>query len=196
MGALAPPALEPASFGERLACWNGLDVGEGAAWEFLPGMRFGDLEAWWRVGAPRQSPHEGLDILWRRAADGSKSQLAPGARVPALWAGKVVAIVPDFLGCSLFVAHARADGEGRRLHSIFGHIQASADLVPGSAIGENDEVGRLAQPPSGRIAVPAHLHLTVAWVAPAGPESRLGWALLRDRSRAVLLDPLPVVAGA
>jgi len=184
-----PFALDPSRFSELLVRWNGLD-GEGfAGWEFLPGMRFGERAAWWRGGADRGCAHEGLDIRSFRTAAGRTLNLEPGARVPALWPGRVAAVVDDFLGCSVFVAHEVADDAGRRLHSVFGHVVPAAGLAPGDALGEEGRVGVIAP---GRGAAPAHLHLTVALVAPGG---RLDWAALGDPARALLLDPLPLLYG-
>lgn len=188
--------LEPTAFGELLVLWNRLDAAGFAAWDFLPGMRFGDRAAWWREGAERDAPHEGLDILWYRTGDGRRLSLGPGARVPALWAGEVVAIVPDFLGTSVFVAHGGPDEGGRRALSICGHVDPRPELAPGSLLCDGDEVGRIADPRAGRTAVPAHLHLTIALIARGAGLARLDWAALRDPSRALLLDPLPVLIAA
>jgi hypothetical protein len=185
----APFALQPCGFSERLISWNGLAAAGFAAWEFLPGMGFGDRAAWWRGGADRGSAHEGLDLRCYRTADGRRLCLGAGSRVPALWPGQVAAVVDDFLGRSVFVAHRAADAAGRRLHSVFGHVVPAPGLAPGAALGGEGEVGLIAP---GRGAAPAHLHLTVALVA-AG--TRLDWAALGDPGRAQLLDPLPLLCG-
>lgn len=185
---------EPSAFGERLIRWNGLGAAGFAAWDFLPGMRFGDREAWWRDGAPRDAPHEGLDLGAFRTGDGRRVPLGPGVRVPALWAGAIVAVVPDFLGRSVFVAHDRRDGEGRRLHSVYGHLVPRPGTAPGAALREGEEVGAIADPAARSSTVPAHLHLTVAWIADGTP-GMLDWSVLRDRARALLVDPLPLVCA-
>jgi hypothetical protein len=125
-------------------------------------MRFGEREAWWREGAPRDAPHEGLDLRGFRTPEGRSVPLGPGARIPALWAGAVVAVVPDFLGRSVFVAHDRQDGEGRRLHSVYGHLEPRPWLAPGCSLREGEEIGAIADPAARKSSVPAHLHLTVA----------------------------------
>jgi murein DD-endopeptidase MepM/ murein hydrolase activator NlpD len=171
---------------------NGLEAEEFAAWEFLPGMRFGEREAWWRGGAPRDVPHEGLDLAAYRNREGRRVAFLPGARVPVLWPGDVAAIVPDFLGASVFVAHARGDGQGRRLHTVYGHLSPRRGLAPGSMLAEGDEIGAIADTAARRSSVPAHLHLTVAWIADTAP-GRLDWGVLHDPARTVLLDPLPLL---
>lgn len=187
--AFAPP---PSPFGALLVHWNGLEAAGFVAWDFLPGMRFGDREAWWRPGADRDFPHEGLDVGWYRTAGGARRPLGAGARVPAPWPGEVVALVPDFLGVSVFVAHAHRDRAGGRLHSVCGHLAPRPGLAPGVALGDGDEIGTVAAPSAGR-RVPPHLHLTLALLAAGTDRATLGWQALRDRSRALLLDPRPLL---
>lgn len=184
--------LPGSAFTERLLRLNGLEASGFAAWELLPGMRFGGCKAWWRDGAPRKAPHEGLDLAAFRTRDGGRVPLGPGARVPVLWAGTVAAIVPDFLGRSVFVAHDRWDGEGRRLHSVYGHLAPFPGLAPGSPLREGDEIGAIADPVARESFVPAHLHLTVAWIAAGDP---LEWSALRDPARTLPIDPLPLLCA-
>jgi len=183
------------AFGGRLIRWNGLDAAGFAAWDFLPGMRFGEFASWWRDGTARDAPHEGLDIGWYRSGDGRRLALGAGARVPVLWAGAVVAVVPDFLGASVFVAHDRADCEGRLLHTVYGHVEPRAGLAPGARLGDEDLVGSIVAPVGARVAVPPHLHLTVALIDRAGGPERLDWGAMRAATRVLLLDPLPILCG-
>jgi murein DD-endopeptidase MepM/ murein hydrolase activator NlpD len=164
------------------------------AWEFLPGMRFGERTAWWRGGAARETPHEGLDLSRFRTREGGTVILGPGARVPVLWPGAVAAVVTDFLGASVFVAHDRRDGQGRLLHTVYGHLSPPTWLAPGGALRDGDEVGTVADPAGRRTVAPPHLHLTVALIADSAAGT-LDWRVLRDPVRAVLLDPLPFVCG-
>lgn len=182
--------LPGSAFTEQFLRLNGLEAAGFAGWEFLPGMRFGEGGAWWRDGAPREAPHEGLDLRGFRTPEGRSVPLGPGVRVPALWAGAVVAVVPDFLGHSVFVAHDRRDGEGRRLHSVYGHLEPHPGLVPGSHLHEGEEVGAIADPAARKSSVPPHLHATVAWIVDGEP---LDWDALRDPARTVLIDPLPLL---
>ena len=100
----------PAStFVEHFLRLNGFQAEDFGGWELLPGMAFGERAAWWRPGALRSAPHEGLDLRGYRTADGRSAALAPGMRVPVLWRGTVVANVPDFLGSSVFVALLASD---------------------------------------------------------------------------------------
>jgi hypothetical protein len=187
-----PFVPDPSSFGERLIHWNGLAATGFAAWEFLPGMKFAERGTWWRNGADRTSAHEGLDIFCCRTRDGRRLSLGAGARVPAIYPGVVVTVVDDFLGSSVFVAHERRDRQGRRLHTVYGHVDPCPGLVPGSLLGDEDLVGVIADPATGKGSVPPHLHITLALIAGPGP---LDWPALRDPAWALLLDPLPVIYG-
>jgi hypothetical protein len=181
----------PSRFSERLILGNGL--AGFAAWDFLPGMRFGERAAWWRGGADRGGVHEGLDICWYRTGDGRRLSLGAGARVPAIYGGEVVSVIDDFLGVSVFVAHARRDGAGRRLHTVYGHIEPRQGLAPGSLLDEGDEIGTIAGASGGRSTVPPHLHITLALIDGEVDPIRLDWATLRDRSRVLLLDPMIIM---
>ena len=190
-----PFALDSSAFCELLARWNGLAAAGFAAWEFLPGMRFAEREAWWRPGTGRGDAHEGLDLCWFRTGDGRRLSLAAGACVPVIYAGEVVSTVADFLGVSMFVAHERRDARGRRLHSIYGHIEPRAGLAPGSRLGVGEAVGVVAGASGRTSTVPPHLHVTLALIADGCGRDRLDWGSLRDPRRARLLDPLPILCG-
>ena len=189
--------MTPSAFSRLLIRWNGLDVAGFAAWEYLPGMRFAERGAWWRGGADRGGPHEGLDLCWYRTADGRRLGLGAGARVPAICAGEVVSVVDDFLGVSLFVAHGHRDSRGWLLHTIYGHLAPAPGLAPGSRLVDGAAVGAVADTSGRSVPVPPHVHISVALVAGGRPgAARLDWAALRDPDRALLLDPLPLIGGA
>jgi hypothetical protein len=189
-------SLAFSDFSERLIGWNGLRSLGFAAWEFLPGMRFSEREAWWRDGSDRRDAHEGLDICWYRTVHGQRLSLGAGARVPVIYGGEVVSVVEDFLGTTLFVAHARRDAGGRRLHTIYGHIAPASGLAPGSRLVDGAAVGVIAETSGRNVPVPPHVHISLALVA-GGQLSgtRLDWASLRDPARATLLDPMPIMSG-
>jgi len=194
MGEESAPGLFAASaFSGLLIRWNGLDIAGFAAWEFLPGMRFGERAAWWRGGADRGYAHEGLDVCWYRTVDGRRLSLGAGARVPVIYAGEVVSVVDDFLGVSVFVAHARRDSQGRQLHTVYGHLRPQPGLDPGSVLDEGVAVGTIADTTDNKRAVPPHLHLTLVLIDREGGPKRLDWAALGDRSRVHLLDPMMIM---
>jgi len=141
----------------------------------------------------RGGVHEGLDICWYRTVDGRRLSLAAGARVPVISGGEVVSVVEDFLGASVFVAHARRDSQGRQLHTIYGHIDPRAGLAPGSFLADGDAVGTIADASRRKTAAPPHLHITLALIDRGGRPEPLDWDALRDRSRVLLLDPMIIM---
>jgi hypothetical protein len=182
---------DPSDFSERLILWNGLRDAGFASWEFLPGMRFAERSAWWRNGGDRAGrAHEGLDISFYRIGDGSRLSLGAGARIPVVYAGEVVSVVQDFLGSSLFVAHARRDSRGRQLHTVYGHILPLPGLAPGILIGDGDAVGAIADTSGRKSPAPPHLHITLALIDRQGGPERLDWAAMGEKSRVLLLDPM------
>ena len=189
----APFVPDPSSFSERLILWNGLAQAGFSAWDFLPGMRFKERAAWWREGTARAGAHEGLDICFYRTAEGRRLSLGAGARVPVIGAGEVVSVVADFLGASVFVAHARCDGEGRRLHSVYGHVDPRVGLAPGSLLEEADAVGTIADTCGRKSPPPPHLHITLALIDREGGPERLDWGTLLEKERSVLLDPMIIM---
>ena len=188
-----PFVPDPSDFSERLIVRNGLREAGFASWEFLAGMRFGERAAWWRGGGDRGSSHEGLDICWYRTGDGRRLSLGAGARVPVIYAGEVVSVVDDFLGSSVFVAHDRRDAGGRRLHTVYGHVDPRPGLAPGSVLGDGDAVGTIADA-ARKSAVPPHLHITLALIGHDCGSKRYDWAALRDPNLARLIDPMPIMA--
>jgi hypothetical protein len=189
-------SFQPSAFNGLLVRWNGLDAAGFAAWEFLPGMKFAERGAWWRDGAARAGPHEGLDLRCYRTGDGRLLSLGAGARVPVAYRGEVVAIVDDFLGRSVFVAHEYRDRQGWRLHTVYGHVDPCPGVAPGVVLGDGDPVGTVADSAARGIPVPPHLHVTLALIAGEGGPGALDWDALRDRSRVLLLDPLRIVCRA
>jgi hypothetical protein len=110
-----------------------------------------------------------------------------------IYGGEVVSLVEDFLGTTVFVAHARRAAGGRRLHTVYGHVDPRPGLAPGSALGVGDAVGTIAAA-ARKSAVPPHLHITLALIGHDRGRTRYDWAALRDPNMARLLDPMPIMA--
>lgn len=157
-------------------------------WLLPPGTLFGDTSKWWGDPAPRRQPHEGVDLCWYRQRGGKTARLAPGTRVPALAAGRVVRIVEDFLGHSVFVAQGRSN-DGRLLLSVYGHVEPARE--EGEEILKGGLLAAVAPSRSGR--VPPHLHLSLVLLPPAFPFADLDWPLLHASYAASFCDPLPLL---
>lgn len=135
------------------------------AWVFRPGMFFGDQGEWWGSRNLRRTEHEGLDFAFgAKGAPGTVFQAMPeGAPVRALAAGEAVGVLDDFLGKTIVIRHPdMRDDHGATLHTMYSHLGAVEEAGVVSRRQFLGRVGRLRNP-----RVPAHLHLTCAWI----PES-------------------------
>jgi hypothetical protein len=155
-----------------------------------PGAGFGDLRQWWD-DRPRRIPHEGVDLCWYRKRGGEIARLLPGTRLPAMATCRVVRIVEDFLGHSIFVIHKGQDA-GRIPLSVYGH--ATSSLKPGEEVREGGLLATIAQPGSGSGLVLPHIHLSMVWLPAAFPFDRLDWRLLHAFPEASFCDPLPLLS--
>jgi len=162
-----------------------------AGWRFLPGMLFQDTEAWWKAGS-RQSPHEGIDLLFLTDRNEQRRELPEQTMVPPLWDGEVIAVFEDFLGSTVAVRHPIMDGQGWRLISLYGHVQPLVGC--GAQVSAEEPLAAVA---SGKVrgasAPPDHLHLSVGWLAPGWRATELEWPSLWRNPGIVLIDPLPLI---
>ena len=161
---------------------------KGTGWFFLPGMCFADTQAWWKAG-PRQSPHEGIDLLFFTDRSGQRRELPQQALVPPLWDGEVAAVFEDFLGSTVAVLHPVMDGQGWRLISLYAHVRSLVECGAQVSAGEPlaavafGKVGGLSAPPD-------HLHLSLGWLAPGWPIAELDWPTIWSNPGIRLVDPL------
>ncbi len=156
---------------------------------FHPGMLFGSRERWWGNPAPRPTLHEGLDLwLWEDVA-GRAHPLPADFRVPAPLSGGVARLLPDFLGQTVCLRHELRRGD-TRLYSLLGHLRPRTGLKAGTRVAAGEVLGTLAAP-SRPTRVPAHLHLTLAWLPPAREAELLDWGVLGRHPAVHLVDPLP-----
>jgi hypothetical protein len=162
-------------------------------WVFLPGMLFNSSTQWWGGNKPRPTPHEGLDLCWFENARGEVKALNGHTKIPAAFAGRIRKIDQDFLGQSIFMGHELFDEEQRQLHTIYGHTSPDAALAIPGVVAEGVIIGVIADRPGRKTALPAHLHITVAWVPTHFPLEQLTWQNLGRDGRLTLLDPLLIL---
>ena len=163
------------------------------AWIFSPGMLFNSLEAWWKDACRRPKPHEGIDICIYRTAGGADVALPPATVIPPLYDGEIALISGDFLGQTVYVRHQLYDRRGRQLYSIYGHTQPHEGTGAGTRVREGTSFASLADASVKNPCMPAHLHLSVAWIPRALTKGMLSWETLGS-SRIVLLDPLRLLS--
>ncbi len=161
-------------------------------WLFHPGMLFQSRQQWWGREKPRSTPHEGLDLCWFQDAAGRRRALNHTTLIPAPYAGTVVKISPDFLGQSIFLAHALAPAPGRRLYTAFGHTAPRPGLAVGQTVPEGDIVAAVSAPVNRKTSVPLHLHITLALIPDAVGPDQFSWQNFGIDPSITLLDPLAV----
>jgi hypothetical protein len=167
---------------------NALQLAGLIEWLFHPAMLYRATRKWWGDGVKRDSPHEGLDLCSYRTGQGTIRYLNENTLVPPIFTGRIVRIIDDFLGKSVFVRHSFQSPSGR-LYTVYGHIVPGPGMVEGADIDIDTAVGILATGSS----VPSHLHISVARVSDAIPPQDLDWKTMLDPGKVTLIDPLTVM---
>ena len=185
--------LPKSFFTERIVLLN--SIGDRFyTWSFQPGMLFGSEEKWWDDGHIRSARHEGLDLCFYLDRAGEKHRLGSDTLIPPLFDGRIVLIVPDFLGMTLFLEHNILRDDGRRLITAYGHLARCEDSPVGHHVSGEEPLGLIADTTRCRRAVPPHLHLSVAWASPELRSEHLSWEAMKEPTLATLVDPLRIVA--
>jgi murein DD-endopeptidase MepM/ murein hydrolase activator NlpD len=172
---------------------NNLDSPGFKEWIFHPAMLFGSLRKWWGDLGKRQRPHEGLDLCLYRTREGNINHLTGGTKIPVMFTGKIIKVSDDFLGESVFVGHGVYNSNGGQLYTIYGHIKPGNNIRQGKRLSEGDIIGVITDTGNSDVAIPHHLHVSVAWIPDTMHVSELGWQTINDPARVVLLDPLSVI---
>lgn len=125
-----------------------------------------------------------------RGFDCKTSRVAALMLVPALLSGKMVHFHRDFLGETIYIQHPEMRHKGTVLHSLYGHLQPGSAPPHPFVLKKGQELGAINSPPESR-AVPAHLHISCAWIEEDLPLTGLNWDTLAANSGTVFIDPLP-----
>jgi murein DD-endopeptidase MepM/ murein hydrolase activator NlpD len=181
-------------FQERFVSLNNLAGKKFGEWLFYPAMLFGSREKWWGDMGLRDGPHEGLDICMYRTSVGDIRYLDAGTKVPLAFTGRIVRIIDDFLGKSVFVRHDETGSEGKWLYTVYGHIVPSDDVHPGVNLSGGDCIGTIAGSGNSGSTVRPHLHISVARIPDSLLISKLDWEIISGSDEITLIDPLDVVA--
>jgi len=128
-------------------------------------------------------------LRFYRAAGASLHHLNENTQVPAIFEGRVVRIIRDFLGQSVFVIHEAVARGQNHLYTVYGHTTPQPNLRVGSMVAGGEVIGTIA---AGR-SVPCHLHVSVAWVPGTLPLDDLDWSTMADTRIVTLIDPLSVI---
>ncbi len=179
--------LKKNSFTQHLINLNRLSFNK---WIFDPGMLFLSETKWWGDKGHRGHWHNGLDLRFYEAANGTIRAIEKDTRVPIIYDGAVVTVIKDFLGYSLFAAHEIYD-KGSRLFTMYGHVLPSPDVSPGKPLGEGTEIAMLSG--SSKEDVPGHLHLSVAFIPKEIPAEAITWELLDEDKTVRFFDPRLII---
>jgi hypothetical protein len=181
--------VPPSRFTEQLVRLNALHF---RGWLTKPGMSFGAEEKWWGDGGARGMVHNGLDVLWYETDDGCRGKLDAGTRIPILYKGTIVKTFADFLGFTVVASHDRVEGRSR-LFTLYGHVHPAPGCVAGARVGEGEVIASLAGA-QGRV-VPAHLHLSAAFVPQGILPGEITWKVLDGAPGVRFLDPRGLIEG-
>ena len=185
--------LPATDFDRRLIAGNGLAEVGFSRWVFYPGMLFDSSEKWWGQGGRRTRPHEGLDICLFMDAGDTIFRIDQGAQIPALYAGRVVSIIEDYVGKSLFVRHGVHDTHGRQLYTIYGHTDPSGHCAAGLDVHAGDIIAVIADFARKGAPMLPHVHLSLAWITQQFPQGKLTWEALSGPLRGALVNPLDII---
>jgi murein DD-endopeptidase MepM/ murein hydrolase activator NlpD len=133
-------------------------------WVFRPGMLFGDRIEWWGDRNRRRTEHEGLDFVEGLQQDRTARSIPESTAICAMADGDVVAVLDDFLGKTVVMRHpAITHGSGDIFYTFLSHIRPVSDKLGPASKGS--PIGRVGKSANAR--VPAHFHLTAAWIPQA-----------------------------
>ena len=170
-------------FTEHLIQLNALSFKK---WIFETGMLFLSEKKWWGDKGYRRHRHNGLDIRLYETSEGTLTTINEETRIPIIYEGRIVSIIKDFLGRSLFAAHEIYDGNFQ-LYTIYGHVIQATSIVTGKFLNEGTPVATLAKASDAQ--VPSHLHVSVALVPKTIPPETLTWDILDKNEGISFLDP-------
>jgi murein DD-endopeptidase MepM/ murein hydrolase activator NlpD len=186
--------LPPTQFSEVLVSSNALDKRGFHEWAFYPGMLFLSWDKWWGNGGKRDRLHEGVDFCFYKDREGITHHVTDTPlAIPVLYEGRVVNVVEDYIGASLFVLHDIYDNKGNQLYTLYGHTDPSEEVTRGASVKEGSIIATIADSGKKKAKMSSHLHLSIAWISPTYPHERLNWKTLADHGTVLLLNPLPVI---
>lgn len=163
-------------------------------WIFKPGMLFKSMDKWWGDRKQRTIPHEGLDLCLYKDPQGTIHSLDSQTRIPALFNGRVVKIMKDFLGLTMVMEHDPVDESAPGFLTIFGHANPAKDMHVGRRVKKGEMICSLSWPdkPKSQGLLP-HLHITAGTFFSEIPYDKLTWKVIPATPSLTLIDPLPLL---
>ena len=167
-----------------------------ARWLFSPGMLFGSKEKWWGNGSERARPHEGIDLIACVSEGGNIFMVDGNTEIPVIQGGRIISVVEDFLGFSIFQAHDIFDSSRRRLCTAYGHTEPLKDVSASMMVGRGDVIAKVSQSGNRQSIVPAHLHITTAWIPDQMLDEGLDWGMFNSSEDVAMINPLDFIISS
>ena len=171
---------------------NGYSMDDLDRWLFCPGMVHGSIQKWWGDRGLRTAPHEGVDFCLFTDKGGAVHHLTGKSRIPALYTGAVVSIVPDFLGKTVIMEVA---GGEKKVLLLYGHLTPDKTVSVGSEVLSGEALGLVSPPQPATTGLLPHVHVTVAEVHGQVDYGCLDWSSIGAMKSLVFLDPLEFIDG-
>jgi hypothetical protein len=179
--------IAQAGFLKALCEANGLGQVRFAAHE---AMLFGTRKSWWGSRQARPLPHEGVDLCYYHAQDGTLGALHPGTRIPVACAGRVWAISgDDFIGRSIYVRHEAGHGV---FFTAYAHVSPRLGLSEGDVLARGEVLSTLADPALRNRRISCHLHLSLMTFSDGLSKENLRWATMGAGEDVRFHDPTPL----
>lgn len=161
---------------------------------FFPGMLFASMEKWWANGGKRSGFHEGLDLCFFAGAHGRRFRLDETIRVPAAFEGQVKAIISDFLGSTVIMAHKNPGMDGE-FFILYAHLRPDEEIHAGKRLRAGETFAAIA-PPGKNQSLPPHLHLSMMDSGCLPSFDILEWRLLNSLDQEMFMDPMSLIKGS
>ena len=188
--------LKRSSFTTFFIQANGLDGKAFKKWVFRPGMQFKSRDKWWGDLGNRDSEHEGLDFCLYKDGEGNLNRLTERIRVPAMYSGKVVGFITDFLGESVILEHEYDNSRSYHFCTLYAHTRRRPGLKVGDNVKKGDVIATVADTRRSKAGIFPHLHISAAWMISDISYEKLDWATMGQRSDVRLIDPLTLIKNA
>ncbi len=186
-------SLKKSRFTEIFIRENALETAGFDEWIFLPGMMFRAQDKWWGDRGKREMAHEGIDLCLYKDRQDRIHRLKKNAKIPAMYSGKIVGILDDFLGKSVIIEHAFPQKNDIRFCTIFGHTEPHDGMHAGRIVKEGDIIATIADTRRSKSSITPHLHLSIAWTSGSIPFEKLDWESIGASKALTLFDPLQIM---
>jgi hypothetical protein len=153
-------------------------------------MLFNSPEKWWEDGGQRNELHQGADFCFYRKRSGTLCSLSETTIVPAVYSGRIVKIIEDFVGKSIIMIHERYKNSGEQLLSVCGHTEPLGGITRGVMINDGQSIATITNFNVKNAKMTSHVHISIGWISRSLNYELLDWDMLSDPHMVTLLDPL------